>query len=379
MTVNTVHGEHSSQVTCNPGERLLFDDDNALSIQQGANSANYVWEVSDADAMLRELPPRPLNYRKKRVLFYRNRGTGDQLILSGIIRFFREALSCDARVLSDRVHEHLWAFNPFIGGVPLSTPLHLDAVYRAKGRPFFDAAFFIESASEWDTDSEQPNIYDRLYKFVGIDPERVSVKYKRPVFALSADDTERAHDFIKSTCDSPYIVVQLRAANKGRSLSHEASIAVLTALSDIAVKKNLSVLVTDDKPLQPEIVELIGELERTFNVAQRIPSIRLFGALIANAELVVGPDSSALHLAAASEIPAVGIWGPFDPDCRVKYYPRQAHIWHKELCANAPCYNFMPTLPAHKCPRGANQQSCECFAGVTSDDIFSACIEVLMK
>src|SRR5215472_15083066 len=143
VTVNTMHGQHSVAVTCNPGERLLFDDDNAFSIQQNPASNTYVEEVSDLEPMLASMQ-RPLQWRKRRVLFYRNRGSGDQLIASALSRFAREMLGADARQLSDRVHEPLWSFNPYVLNAPLSTPLHLDAVYRAKGRPFFDAAFFIE-------------------------------------------------------------------------------------------------------------------------------------------------------------------------------------------------------------------------------------------
>ena len=376
VTVNTQHGEHLSEVTCNPGVRLIFDDDNAASIASNTSSANFILEISDLDAMLRDLPV--INhYKKRRVLFYRNRGHGDQLILSGVTRFFREVLQADVRVLSERVHESLWQANPFILGVPLSCPLGLDAVWRAKGRPFFDRSFFIESLTEWDTDGEQPNAYDRLYAFCGIDPDRVSAKFKRPVFALTADDIEQRTQWLKRLAIDRYFIVQLRAANKGRSLPLKTSALVLQAVNDVAHKKAFKVLLTDDKALEPELCEAISQMSEVINVARAIPSIRLFGALIAGASAVVGPDSSALHFAAASETPALGIWGPFSPESRAKYYPRQTHIWHKELCPSAPCFNFLPELPSAKCPQGAKQQACECFAGVTYDEVFSAIIEVL--
>jgi ADP-heptose:LPS heptosyltransferase len=376
VTVNTMHGEHLSEITCNPGVRLIFDDDNAASIATNTSSNSFILELSDLDAMLRDLPLIS-HYKKRRVLFYRNRGHGDQLILSGVARFFREVLQADVRVLSDRVHEGLWHGNPFILGVPLSCPLGLDAVWRAKGRPFFDRSFFIESLTEWDTDGEQPNVYDRLYALCGIDPERVNAKYKRPVFALTNDDCEQRSAWLKRLAIDRYILVQLRAANKGRSLPLKSSMIVLQAVNDVAHKKGLKALLTDDKALESELVEIISGMSEVINAARAIPSIRLFGALVAGASAVVGPDSSALHFAAAAETPALGLWGPFSPESRAKYYPRQAHIWHSSLCPSAPCFNFLPELPAAKCPHGAKQQSCECFDGVTYDEVYSALLELL--
>src|ERR1700745_427832 len=163
VTVLTTHGEHKAEINVNPGERLIFDDDNALTIQQSPGSVTYILEVTDLNPLLRELPP-VKNWRRRRVLFYRNRGIGDQLIASCLSRFFREILGAEAFQLSDRVHEPLWAYNPYIGNVPLSAPMHLDPVWRAMGpngirpRPFFDASFFFESVTEWDNDSEQPKV-----------------------------------------------------------------------------------------------------------------------------------------------------------------------------------------------------------------------------
>jgi glycosyl transferase family 9 (putative heptosyltransferase) len=381
VTVQTLCGEHKTALTCNPGERLLFDDDNALQIQSAANSSSYIEAVSDLDPMIKEIR-KPPHWKKRRVLFYRNRGVGDQLIISAIGKFFREVLGADVRQLCDRVHETLWACNPYIANVPLSVPLHLDAVWRAKGRPFFDGAFFIESVSEWDVDSEQPNVYDRLYSVVGIDPATVPIKYKRPVFMLHADDDDKRSAWLRANGQQHaalgrYITVQLRAANNVRSVPPHIAIKVLQAASEVAQKKDLSVLVTDDRPLAPETALAIGQLKRVFDVAGKIPTVRLFGSLIGGSAAVVGPDSSALHFAAAFETPALGIWGPFAPDARCKYYPNQIHLFHDELCLNAPCYNYMPDLPYHKCPRGTKQTTCEVYEGVTVDEVYSALLELL--
>jgi hypothetical protein len=60
---------------------------------------------------------------------------------------------------------------------------------------------------------------------------------------------------------------------------------------------------------------------------KRLSTVTHFAELIAGASLFIGPDSSGLHFAAAFETPALGLWGSFHPDLRVKYYKNQVHIY----------------------------------------------------
>ena len=383
VTVATKTGGFTSEVPVNPGERYIFDNDTCLNIQQDPGSARYVYEITDLTPLLAEVQ-KPKHWRKQKVLFYRNRGIGDQLIVSSLSRFFREMLGAESFQLCDRVHEPIWAFNPYIGGAPLSVPIHLDTVWRAKGKPFFDAAFFLESVSEWDCDSEQPNVYDRVFGMVGVDPIQVSAKFKRPIISLQNQDIDTRITWLKNVgkainkdFEKGYIFIQFRATNKGRSLPVAVIEKVLYVANEIAEKRGIPILCTDDLPFSPEITALIQKTSAAVNVATAINNIRSFAALIAGATLVIGPDSSAIHFAAAFETPAVGIWGPFAPDARTKYYTRQIHLYHQDLCPHSPCFNYLPELPIHKCIRGAAQVHCEVFEGVTTEELFSAIQELL--
>lgn len=373
-------GDQVSDLVCNPGERLIFNDDTALSIQQDPGSARYIETVNDLSPYLRELDGRrPSHWRKKRVLFYRNRGIGDQLIASAASHFFAEMLGAECFQAVDRVHESLWRGNPYIGGGPALMPIHLDLVYRAKDPGFVNGAFFFETISEWDSDSEQPNVYDRLFAMLGLDPARIPAKFKRPTIVLQTADLEsRAHWLKKvqtalgKSLESGYIIFQVRATNKVRTLPDKLIEKALQALNDYAGKLQIPVLVTDNQPFSAYVTEMIKRTPNAINLAGAIPSIRLFMSLIAGATVVLGPDSSALHIAAAFEIPSIGIWGPFSPESRALYYPRQIHLFHAEQCAQAPCFNYLPDMPVTKCPNGIAQQSCEVFEGITVDEIFEA-------
>jgi len=380
VTVVTKTAGSVAEISCNGGERLIFNDDDALSIQQDPGSARYIESVSDLRPYLDEIAARHTgSWRNNRVLFYRNRGIGDQLIASAASRFFAEMLSAQCHQASERVHEPLWLGNPYIGGAAFSMPLHLDVVYRAKSPAFASGAFFLESISEWDSDSEQSNVYDRLFGMLGLDPGRIAAKFKRPTLTLQKSDLELRNQWLRKVSaavnkplDHGYIFLQVAGTNKVRSLPPMLIEKTLFAANEYAAKLQIPILVTDNKPFAPEIVEMIRRTPQAINLAGAINSVRLLASIIAGSSVVIGPDSSALHIAAAFEVPAIGIWGPFSPESRTLYYPRQIQLFHAECCPHAPCFNYLPDLPVTKCPRGIQQPYCEVFEGVLVEEIFEA-------
>jgi ADP-heptose:LPS heptosyltransferase len=304
--------------------------------------------------------------------------------MSAASRFFREMLGAEAFQLCDRVHEPLWAYNPYIGGAPLSVPMHLDTVWRSKGKPFFSGAFFIESCTEWDNDSEQPNVYDRLFGMLGLNPSNIPDKFKRPVFSLHNNDIDNRLNWLKGVTqqtgksfDNGYFFVQLRATNKVRSIPLPTAEIILSVLNEEAEKRNVPIIISDDTALTPEFDMLVRKFPNCINAATALNSPRAYAAMIAGALLVLGPDSSAIHFAAAFETATIGIWGPFSPESRAKYYPRQIHLHHTELCSNCPCYNYLPELPVHKCPRGMAQPHCEVYDGITASEVSAAIRELI--
>jgi Glycosyltransferase family 9 (heptosyltransferase) len=380
VKVATKSGDAVLEIGCNPGERLIFNDDDALSIQNDPGSARYIEQISDLRPYLSEMESRqPPNWRKQRILFYRGRGVGDQLIVSAASRFFTEMLGATCFQATDRIHEPIWIGNPYVNGAAIAMPINLDVVYRSKGPLFVQGAFFLESITEWDSDGEQPNVYDRLFTMLGLDSGRVAPKFKRPTVILQKQDIDVRIKWLKQvaaatnkSCDNGYIVFQFRSTNKVRTLPTEVIEKALFAINQYAEKFQIPILVTDNKPLLPDIAEIVKRTKMALNVANAINHVRLFIGLIAGATAVVGPDSSAIHIAAAFEIPAVGIWGAYHPESRTLYYPRQIHLFHPEQCPNAPCFNYLPDLPFQKCPRQLDQKYCEVFEGVTPDEIFEA-------
>jgi ADP-heptose:LPS heptosyltransferase len=318
--------------------------------------------------------------------FYRNRGLGDQLINSSLSRYFTEVLGARTYQASNKLHEPVWAFNPYAGGYPSSLPLNLDTTLFKKGTRFFQGLFFMESVSEWDTEQEQPNVYDRIFAMCGINPQNVAPKWKRPFFMMQKSDVDTREQFLKQFNNNEsfqnfpqngYFFVQSRATNVGRTIPAHILEKILSAASELAEKLKIPILCSDDLLFSEEVASVVRQFPSCIDISGQINSVRLYASLIESASLVIGPDSSAIHFAAAFETPALGIWGPFSPAARTKYYPRQIHLHHTDRCQYSPCFNYLPALPVNKCPKGQEQTSCEVFEGVTYEEVFGAINELI--
>jgi ADP-heptose:LPS heptosyltransferase len=249
---------------------------------------------------------------------------------------------------------------------------------RSKGRPFYDYAFFIESVSEWDCEPEQGNVYDRLFAQTGF--YDVPDRFKTPVFAITQGDRDMYQDWVAQVkaihsidLSRGYIFYQLRATNKERTVPLAQQNILLSELDQLG----LPIICADDMPLEREVSDMLHCHKNAHDVSRRINNVRLFGVLIANSTLTVAPDSLATHFAAAARVPCLSVWGPFDPESRIKYYANQIGLAHSERCANAFCHNHMDTLPLHLCPRGAEQKTCECYEGITSAEVREAISSLL--
>jgi ADP-heptose:LPS heptosyltransferase len=102
---------------------------------------------------------------------------------------------------------------------------------------------------------------------------------------------------------------------------------VLEVASAEAARIGATIFCVKNTAFSPEIAALIKKTPHAVNLEKQLSTVTHFAELIAGASLFIGPDSSGLHLAAAFETPALGLWGSFHPDLRVKYYKNQVHIY----------------------------------------------------
>ena len=123
------------------------------------------------------------------------------------------------------------------------------------------------------------------------------------------------------------------------------------ALARRLVARGARVAVTGGPGEEPLTRAVAEADERILDLGGRT-SFSLLAALLARADLVLGPDSGPLHLAVAVGTPTVHLFGPAAP---VRFGPwgdPQRHIVIPSPWDCAPCGQFdWPDLPAHGCVR----------------------------
>lgn len=118
-----------------------------------------------------------------------------------------------------------------------------------------------------------------------------------------------------------------------------------------------------------------GTLRHNIQLYQQ-PVLRDLWALATRATIIIGPDSMMVHVAGSMEIPCVGLWGPFNPANRVKYYKNHYPVWKKEVCAFSPCFAYSGVFPRY-CPPRPNRNVCECLGAISPPDVIEQIKKVI--
>lgn len=328
VKMNSQYADKKFQVHFNPGTRYVIEDYGAKDVEENCPDG-CIECMLDLDEFI--LTP-PRNWSEKRVLFYIFAcagGYGDQLMAGCLPRYFKEVLGAKPYQVCHPLFEDLWNGNPYITGRPLLVPLALDGVWRWDAKNFFDWSMFIEKEEY----TEPENTYDQLFRRAGIDPATVDDEFKRPVFHLTQANIDVRDEWLKQVGVGEYYVLQLSAGSNGpaRSLPLDLVERLLEVVSGYAVKRKAAIICVSDTAFHPEVANLIRKTKNAMNLTRGLPTVRHYAAMMQGAKLVVGPDSSAIHFAAAFNKPALGLWGLFSPHFRTHYYLNQKHLFHSEL------------------------------------------------
>lgn len=84
------------------------------------------------------------------------------------------------------------------------------------------------------------------------------------------------------------------------------------------------------------VLQLPGTPKNLINLAKMNPGWLDSAAAIKKFKLMITPDSSLAHFAVAFNVPALGIYGPFNSDVRFRYYRNAVAIDQDTKCK--PCY-----------------------------------------
>lgn len=308
----------------------------------------------------------------------RERGIGDLLFMTGVFSYLHHVtggrIKLDCYALADR--GQVLCGNPAMYlGTPLVGPVHYDDF------PLYDFHWMVDPVTEHDEERDQANVYDALFRQIGVNPENVHPRFKRPTAALIKDDYSNLDAFYfwvfnEKKVDlrkTGYYVVAPFSNSSLRSMPYGTWLKIIQAL---VVKRPVIVVgqMHDRVPVTDMcagdfINQFAGMPGQVIN-ATGLTSVRLLMAIIAKANAAVCLDSGTLYIAQAFNTPAVSIWGTHNPAVRIGYdkaYMDLA-VWEKDFCRRAPCFAYS-YFPQHKCPRGENQHVCEVLAFTDPDHV----------
>jgi len=313
---------------------------------------------------------------------YRDRGIGDLLFMTGPLAYLRHlsGASChiDVYALADR--SHVLAHHPTLAyDSPLVGPIQYDSLNH------YHYHWFVEHATEHDEEVDQLNVYDALYRQLGVDPNTVPVKYKRPTMRLVDKDAQdldslyyviyaqRKIDLRKTAyyVVAPVSNSNLRTAPYALWLQTIRELAKVRPVVVVGKMGPDSSLPTADMSFG-KFYEAVQQMSNTTSVINLMgeTSLRAIASLMQHAILAVTLDSGLLYVAEALRVPTISLWGTHAPAVRLGYDPAYMDlaIWPRENCGAAPCFAYA-NFPYKHCPRGMAQRTCEVLSAIPPEAI----------
>jgi ADP-heptose:LPS heptosyltransferase len=250
--------------------------------------------------------------------------------------------------------------------------------------PLYRYHWFVESVTEFNEDVEQPNVYDVLFRQIGLDPTTIDPKFKRPTVGFSNTDTRALHTFFQAVWSerqldlraTPYYVVAPFSNGQTRTGPYKLWLQLISELSKthpVIIIGSVRHALPDTDISAGEFVQALKGMGRNsakiINVIGDIP-LRSVLVMINSAKCVFCLDSAPLYMAQACRVPAISLWGPHSPRVRLGYDKDYMDLAiHKtDACPNSPCYAYAG-LPKQKCPEGDAQTYCSVLASTTLNDV----------
>jgi hypothetical protein len=352
-------------VTVKSPTALVHNDDESwylAPLRRYLMTANLVDKLGQAVDRVTELASsahyRPLNalddlrYKDVLVLRHMDRGLGDLLFMTGVLRYLQHvsAGTCRAHFYADLDKSQVLLGCPeIVSSAAMSGPVEYDHLPLYSG-----GHFLVETATEYDHEQDQLNVYDALFKKSGVDFSNVDPQFKRPSAAFLPQDQQ----VFDAVCRSVYELVRIDLRAEGYYVVSPITTSSLRVvpyatwldLIEILARERPVLVIGQTYSKTPKaggtvadficrVDELAASTPRVHNLVNLIP-IRTAMALLKFAKCLFCLDSGPLYMAQAYRTPAVSAWGTHHPGVRLGYdeaYMNLA-IFKPETCPMCPCY-----------------------------------------
>ena len=350
-------------MTFEAGKPYLIANAQMERIMKDKNVVDRTYKVSKVDTRIQNAHAAAFKKGQRILLYNGSGGYGDQILTWPIARFLsRQGL--DVHILTDPGNNPCWWNFDFVKTVN-TIPILWESVRM------FDHFAHWEAAVNMDEHQDQEHPIDMMLRKIGYDPDLIPAEEKcvRPSFTPSELGT--LSNFLQR--GKTIGLYQLSSANPVRGMTPNDSVFLILKLAEAT--PDLHWLCLHDEFVPAEYKDTLASeaLRRGIKNVEAFcaPNLRELWALTEHVSVVVSPDSMMAHIAGAFGTPCVGLWGPVDPDKRVRYYKNHHPIWHRNICPHAPCFVYSATFPRYCPPRPAQRDTCDVMAGIAPSEVIN--------
>lgn len=295
----------------------------------------------------------------KKLLMWRTGGFGDILFMTPLIRRIKKRFpSCEINFSCFPKFSAVLAGNPYVSNLyalPIPLPLFKQHHYQLH----FEGT--IEKSK-----NEKLHAIDYFAKHAN-----VNLTNRKLDIRLHKKNRAIARKFVREQLNikqgEKIIAVQSRASAQLRTYPHPLLIKVMKKLAGEGYK----CIVIGLEGAFPEGCDIEGVYDACGKFEWMLDSV----ALMDECDMLIAPDSSLTHFAAALDLPTVAIYGPFPGEIRTKYYSRCITLEAEHHCI--PCMLHKPG----PCPEAIKIETIwsPCFDSITPEMIVEEALTILEK
>ena len=126
----------------------------------------------------------------------------------------------------------------------------------------------------------------------------------------------------------------------------------------------------EEKPLRDTIISYVRDAKKMLSADS--VSVRQAASLMRNCRLFISNDSGPMHMAAASRVPTVAIFGPTNPSWVRPWGVKYRVVRTCTSCS--PCFRYSPR-PLH-C---GTDRDFACLQEITVEQVYNACVELMKE
>lgn len=299
------------------------------------------------------------NLDNKSLLVSRTGGIGDLIFILPNLKYLKEKYPTCKIIFATGPQYHDMIKHWDCVNEVLDLPYELSHFLQADYHAYFEGV--IERCIE----AHSQNAYNLFTRWLGLNlPNELLIPKQNP----QNNKVEYCKKFIKDhNIDQDKIILfQLTASSIIRTPRPSIWKDIMLKLID----KGYQIIITDN-PLKSPNIEFFRQTvqsDQIFNFSTFSKSIDYSIAMTSLAKCTVSSDTSLMHIAASLDIPAFGLYGPFQAEIRLSTYKNVDWINSKTSCA--PCW----THGQNPCKNSTNGHS-KCYDSIDIDE----CVEKIER